>query len=59
MPRLFDRGYKVILAGAFKENCVSIKVMQRLGMQKIAKEEDIEYRGKIHRCVYFALKLKK
>ena len=59
MPRLFDKGYKTILAGAFKENRASLKVMQRCGMQKIAKEVDIEYRDKIYRCVYYALKLKK
>ena len=43
-------------AGAFAENLSSIRVMEKCGMQKLAKRADIEYRGKLHRCVYYAVK---
>ena len=54
MQELNKQGYKMIIAGAFKENVPSIKVMERCGMKKIDKEEDIMYQGKMHHCLYYA-----
>ena len=53
---LFRRGYQEVVAGAFEENRASIRVMVKAGMTKIPLEEDIDYRGKRHHCVYFSIK---
>ena len=52
---LFAMGYKTVLAGAFEENAESIRVMEKSGMTLTSREEDLEYRGKRHRCVYYAV----
>ena len=54
MQELNKQGYKMIIAGAFIENAPSIKVMERCGMKKIDKEEDIMYQEKMHHCLYYA-----
>ena len=51
----FEKGYSRVIAGAFEENPASIKVMKKSGMRKIKKEEDIEYRGRTHHCLYYAI----
>ena len=53
---LFCRGYQEVAAGAFEENAASIRVMIKSGMTKLPQEEDIEYRGQVHRCVYYSVK---
>ncbi len=53
IEELFRRGYQVVRAGAFEENRASIRVMEKSGMTGLPKREEIEYRGKIHRCVFF------
>jgi RimJ/RimL family protein N-acetyltransferase len=50
---LFDLGYQEVIAGAFSENAASIRVMEKSGMSKITKSDEIEYRGMIHTCVYY------
>ena len=55
MKDLFNRGYTEITAGAFEENPASICVMQKTGMHPIGKTEEIEYRGKVHHCVFYAI----
>lgn len=49
---LFDRGVPAVLAGAFDWNIASLRVMEKCGMQKIDRTDSIEYRGKVHTCVY-------
>ena len=49
---LFSMGYREIICGAFEENPASLRVMEKAGMQRIEKTDDIEYRGKLHRCLY-------
>lgn len=53
---LFDRGYGEVVAGAFVENTASIRVMVKAGMTKIPLEEDIDYRGVCHHCLYYSKK---
>lgn len=53
---LFKRGFSEIIAGAFESNTASIKVMKKAGMNKLEREEDIEYRGTIHHCLYYSIK---
>lgn len=53
---LFCRGYEEVVAGAFLENPASIRVMMKSGMNKLPLEEDIDYRGETHHCVYYSVK---
>jgi len=50
---LLDAGYQEITAGAFEENKASIRVMEKAGMERIAKTDTLEYRGQLHRCIYY------
>jgi RimJ/RimL family protein N-acetyltransferase len=52
---LFSRGYTEVTAGAFEENPASIRVMQKSGMHLIEKTEEIDYRGRIHHCIFYAI----
>lgn len=52
---LFRLGYQEVICGAFSHNAASIRVMEKAGMAKTEKTEDIEYRGQIHPCVYYAI----
>ena len=54
---LFSKGYKEVICGAFENNIASIRVMQKAGMQKISKTDQIEYRGKVHNCGYYSIVL--
>ena len=58
ISEVFRMGYKVVECGHFEENPASGKVMQKCGMQKIAKTESIEYAGATHLCVYYRLENK-
>ncbi|RKJ38632.1 N-acetyltransferase [Acutalibacter sp. 1XD8-33] len=53
MDALFAQGVEQVLAGAFDSNSASIRVMEKCGMARLDREEDIEYRGEVHRCVYY------
>ncbi len=56
---LFSIGYGRVVAGAFSENSASIRVMEKCGMHRIEKTEKIEYRGKMHDCIYYAIEKSK
>ena len=49
---LFELGFNQVVAGAFVENPASLRVMEKAGMTPIEKVDDIEYRGRTHKCVY-------
>ena len=51
---LQDRGFREVVTGAFEENLASIRVMEKCAMERLDKTDEIEYRGKVHRCVYYA-----
>lgn len=51
---LFSRGYETVICGAFAENPASLRVMEKAGMELIDREDMIEYRGEMHRCMYRA-----
>ena len=53
LGELFALGYREVRAGAFAENTASLRVMEKAGMEKLAETEEIEYRGKVHACIYF------
>ena len=50
---LFRLGYREVTCGAFEDNSASLRVMEKAGMQKLEKTDEIEYRGRLHRCVYY------
>lgn len=50
---LLRSGFRQVIAGAFEENPASIRVMVKCGMTLLEQEDQIEYRGKVHRCVYY------
>ena len=52
IAELFELGYRTVICGAFEENKASQRVMEKAGMERIEKIDEIDYRGKIHRCVY-------
>ena len=52
---LFKRGFRRIECAHFEENPASGRVMQKAGMKKIDKSENIEYRHLVHKCIYYAL----
>lgn len=53
---LFERGFDEVVAGAFEENDASIRVMVKSGMSKLDHQDEIEYRGKVHHCVYYSIR---
>lgn len=53
-PELFRLGYEEVITGAFSTNAASIRVMEKCGMAKLSKTDEIEYRGITHTCVYYS-----
>ena len=53
MEELFSLGYEEILTGAFSTNIPSIRVMEKCGMTKLSKTDEIQYRGATRTCVYY------
>ena len=51
---LFDLGYREVITGAFSTNAASIRVMEKCGMTKLTKTDQIDFRGKTHTCVYYS-----
>ena len=56
IKELFYEGYQEIIAGAFEENIASFRVMEKCGMTKTDRVEDIEYRRKTYHCRYYSIK---
>ena len=52
---LFGMGFAAVRAGFFEENTPSRRVMEKSGMRETGETEEIEYRGRKHRCVYFEI----
>lgn len=52
---LFRMGIKKVTAGFFEENHASRRVMEKCGMHRIDQEDDIEYRGSVHHCLYYGI----
>ena len=53
---LFQQGFAEVLCGAFSENRASMRVMEKSGMHRIEQCDEIEYRGKVHKCVYYSIR---
>ena len=55
IDELFRIGFEHIVAGFFSGNVASCRVMQKCGMHKIDMEDDIEYKGVLHHCLYYGI----
>ena len=53
---LFQRGYDEVLTGAFDTNHASIRVMEKCGMKRIDKVDEIPYHGETHHCIYYSIR---
>lgn len=53
---LFQMGFIEVIAGAFAENTASLKVMEKCGMKRLDKTDELTYRGKMHHCIYYSIK---
>ncbi len=51
---LFQRGFNTVIAGAFETNQASFRVMEKCGMKRIEKEDDVIYHNKKQHCLYYA-----
>ena len=56
ISELFSIGYREILTGAFACNTASIRVMEKCRMEHLQRSETIEYRGRVHECIYYAIR---
>ncbi len=52
---LLGQGIQEVCAGAFEENAASFRVMEKAGLSRTRREEDIAYRGKTYHCVYYSI----
>lgn len=55
LQELFRIGYRVVRAGLFEENVASSRVMEKCGMVKIDRTDEIEYQGISHHCIYYEI----
>ena len=55
VDELFRVGFRRVKAGYFEENPASSRVMEKCGLRPIPEEEQIEYRGAVHRALYRAI----
>ena len=53
--KMFEKGYKKVIAGAFEENAASKRVMEKSGMTRTGGTETIEYRGTQRNCIMYAI----
>lgn len=53
IEELKKRGYEKVICGHFEDNPASGRVMQKSGMHRIDRAEEIEYRGKVHKILYY------
>ena len=54
--KLLEDGFEEVIAGAFEINPASVRVMVKCGMTKKDYQDEIEYRGRTHKCVYYSIK---
>lgn len=52
---LLEHGFSRVITGAFEGNAASLRVMEKSGMKKIDYTDEITYRGKVHRCIYYVM----
>ena len=55
IAELFRMGYRLVSAGFFEENPASGRVMEKSGMHRVERTDEIEYRGATHHCIYYEI----
>ena len=50
---LLSHGFAKVVTGAFSGNGASLRVMEKSGMTRLEHTDEIAYRGKTHRCIYY------
>ena len=53
---LFAMGYTEVAAGAFSHNAASMRVMEKAGMTRLEKTEQIKYRGENRRVICYSIR---
>ena len=53
---LFEQGFDEVAAGAFEHNLASMRVMEKAGMSRLDKTEEIEYRGAVRKVICYSVK---
>lgn len=53
---LFEAGFDEVSAGAFEHNQASMRVMEKAGMSRLDKTEQIEYRGENRRVICYSIR---
>lgn len=56
LKQLIEKGFVEVKAGAFVENPASTRIMEKAGMTRIDFSDEVEYRGKVHKCIYYVYK---
>ena len=56
IDQLFADGYTEVAAGAFSHNAASMRVMEKAGMSRLEKTEQIEYRGENRKVICYSIK---
>jgi RimJ/RimL family protein N-acetyltransferase len=52
---LFAMGYREVAAGAFSHNAASMRVMEKAGMTRLEKTEQIEYRDENRKVICYSI----
>ena len=55
VEELFRMGYGRVTAGYFEGNEASRRVMVKCGMRPLPDVSETEYRGTVHRCLYYGI----
>jgi RimJ/RimL family protein N-acetyltransferase len=53
ISEMFEKGYSQVITGAFSTNAASLRVMEKCGMDRLEKTDEIDYRGQVHTCIYY------
>lgn len=56
ISEMFRMGVPCVTAGYFEGNEASRRVMEKCGMRASGRTEEIEYRGRVRRCVYMEIR---
>ena len=55
IDQLFADGFDEVAAGAFSHNAASMRVMEKVGMTRLEKTEQIEYRGENRTVICYSI----
>ena len=53
MRELFRLGFSKVKTGVFEGNLASMRVMEKSSMIRLDMTSSLEYRGKVHKCIWF------